>query len=256
MKTLVTALAVILIGYLAACAALYWFQRSLIYFPQPGRLGPPATLMRLQSAGADLAITVRPLESTKALVYFGGNAEDVSHGLPQLAQAFPDRAIYLMHYRGYGGSSGTPVEAALHQDALALFDKVHATHPEVVVMGRSLGSGVAVRLASQRPASRLVLVTPYDSIEGIAARQYPIFPVRWLLQDKFDSGQHVPRLSMPTFILLAEHDEVIPRASSELLHGRFAKGAAQLKVIPGTGHNTISESPVYLDALRRVEGGW
>jgi pimeloyl-ACP methyl ester carboxylesterase len=250
------ALVVVVIGYVAACAALYWFQRSLIYFPQPGRQGPPAALMRLQSDGADLAITVRPLEVTKALVYFGGNGEDVSHSLPQLTQAFPDRAIYLMHYRGYGGSTGTPAEAALHQDALALFDKVHAAHPDILVMGRSLGSGVAVRLASRRPASRLVLVTPYDSIEGIAARRYPIFPVRWLLQDKFDSGQHVPRLSMPTFILLAERDEVIPRASSELLHGRFAKGAAHLKVIPGTGHNTISESPVYLDALGRVEAGW
>jgi uncharacterized protein len=256
LRILVIALAVAVIGYMAACAALYWFQRSLIYFPQPGRQGPPAALMRLQSDGADLAITVRPLEATKALVYFGGNGEDVSHSLPQLTQAFPDRAIYLMHYRGYGGSSGTPVEAALHQDALALFDKVHATHSDVVVMGRSLGSGVAVRLASRRPASRLVLVTPYDSIEGIAARRYPMFPVRWLLQDKFDSGQHVPRLSMPTFILLAERDEVIPRASSELLHGRFAKGTAHLMVIPGTGHNTISESPVYLDALRRVEAGW
>ncbi len=256
MKTLATLLAVILVGYLGACAALYWFQRSLIYFPQPGRQGPPATLMRLQSAGADLAITVRPHEGAKALAYFGGNAEDVSHSLPQLAQAFPDRAIYLMHYRGYGGSSGTPAEAALHQDALALFDKIHAAHADVVVMGRSLGSGVAVRLASQRPASRLVLVTPYDSIEGIAASRYPIFPVRWLLQDKFDSGQHVPRLSMPTFILLAERDEVIPRASSELLHSRFANGAAHLMVMPGTGHNTISESPAYLDALRRVEVGW
>ena len=82
------ALVVVVIGYVAACAALYWFQRSLIYFPQPGRQGPPAALMRLQSGGADLAITVRPLEGTKALVYFGGNGEDVSHGLPQLTQAF------------------------------------------------------------------------------------------------------------------------------------------------------------------------
>ncbi|ROZ76244.1 hypothetical protein EEB15_13465 [Ramlibacter sp. WS9] len=256
MRVLVIALSVLVIGYIAACAALYWFQRSMIYYPQPGRQGPPASLMRLQAGGADLAITVRPHEGTKALVYFGGNAEDVSGSLPQLAQAFPDRAIYLMHYRGYGGSTGTPAEAALHHDALALFDKVHAAHADVVVMGRSLGSGVAVRLASQRPASRLVLVTPYDSIEGVAAGQFPLFPVRWLLRDKFDSGQHAPRLAVPTFILLAEHDEVIPRASSELLHGRFAKGAARLKVVPGTGHNTISESPVYFDALRRVEAGW
>ena len=161
-----------------------------------------------------------------------------------------------MHYRGYGGSSGTPSEAVLHDDALALFDKVRAAHADVMVMGRSLGSGVAVRLASQRPVNRLVLVTPYDSIEDIAASQFPFFPIRWLLRDKFDSGRHAPRLAIPVFILVAEHDEVIPRSSSEQLHARFAKGMAQLKVIPRTGHNTISESPVYAEALRRAETGW
>ena len=133
--------------------------------------------MRLAVDGAEVAVTTQPAQGTRALLYFGGNAEDVSASLPQLARDFPGRALYLMHYRGYGASTGRPSEAALHADALALFDKVHATQPQVAVMGRSLGSGVAVRLAAQRPVSALVLVTPYDSLRDGAARQRPVFPV-------------------------------------------------------------------------------
>jgi pimeloyl-ACP methyl ester carboxylesterase len=256
LRTVISIFSLLAIGYLAACAALFLFQRSLIYYPQPSPEGPPASRMRLPVAGADLAISVRAHEGPKALVYFGGNAEDVSASLPQIAQAFPDRAIYLMHYRGYGGSTGSPTEEALHQDALALYDKVHAAHPDILAMGRSLGTGVAVRLASQRPVKRLVLVTPYDSIQELAAGQFPFFPVRWLLRDKFDSGQHAPRLAIPTLIVLAEHDEVIPRASTEQLYARFAKGTALLKVIPATGHNTVSDSSAYLEALRLAQTGW
>lgn len=83
-----------------------------------------------------------------------------------------------------------PSEVALVADALALFDRVYAEHPHVVVGGRSLGSGVAVHVASLRPVARLVLVTPYDSLYGIAARQFPYVPVRWLLWDTFESWRY------------------------------------------------------------------
>ena len=93
--------------------------------------------------------------------------------LPGLADAFPDHALYLLHYPGYGGAPGKPSEAAIAADALALFDRVAPQHPRVVVIGRSLGSGVAVQVASARPVARLVLVTPYDSLEEIAAKHVP-----------------------------------------------------------------------------------
>jgi pimeloyl-ACP methyl ester carboxylesterase len=235
--------------YGAACAALFFFQRSLIYFPQPAGAGSREVTLKLPGPGGDVLVTVRPREGGAALVYFGGNAEDVSASLPELAQAFPQRSLYLLHYRGYGGSAGAPTEAGLLDDARALFDKVHATHPDVMAMGRSLGTGVAVRLAAERPVSRLVLVTPYDSLQALAAQQFPLFPVRWLLRDKFESGLHAPRIAVPTLIVAAEHDEVIPRASTEQLHRRFAPGIATMKVVARTGHNTISGSPEYAAAL-------
>lgn len=204
----------------------------------------------LDGTDAGIRISVRESDGPDALVYFGGNAEDVSRNLPDFAAAFPTHAIYLLHYRGYGGSAGEPTEAGLAKDALALFDLVHKTHGRVTVIGRSLGSGLAVRVASQRNVARLVLVTPYDSLQDIAADLYPWMPVRWLLIDKYESWRYAPKVSAPTVLVEAEHDEVIPRASTRKLLGRFRQGVAHLEVIPGAGHNSIAQSDRYLALLR------
>ncbi len=252
-RILLSLLSVAAVLYLGACVLLYAFQKSLIYFPQPRAVGGPETVLRLpatDSEGADVLVSVRPHDGPKALIYFGGNAEDVSRNLPAFSQAFPDHALYLMCYRSYGGSTGTPSEEAIQRDAAALFDKVYAGHPQIAVIGRSLGSGVAVRLASRRPASRLILITPYDSFQEIAASHYSYFPVRWLLRDKFESWRYAPRVAVPTLLIAAANDEIIPRSSTDRLYTRFAKGVATLRVIPGTGHNSISESPEYLEMIR------
>jgi pimeloyl-ACP methyl ester carboxylesterase len=243
-------LSIALVLYAGACIALFAFQRSLIYFPQPRAFGGTADTQILKAAGADLVVSVRPHSGPKALLYFGGNAEDVSASLTLFASALPDHAIYMLHYRGYGGSSGKPSEASLHADALALFDKVRPDHPDIALVGRSLGSGVATRLASERPATRLILVTPYDSIQEMAVQQFPYFPIRWLLTDKFESWRYAPAVRVPTLLLQAAHDEVIPAASTARLHAAFAGGVASRIVIPGAGHNTISDSPQYLDSIR------
>lgn len=250
MRTFAAIVAITVVLYAAACAALYFFQRSLIYFPQRGASADPATRMKLAVEGAELQVSIRPHPGPNALIYFGGNAEDVSAGLSDLAPAFPDSAVFLMHYRGFGGSSGMPSEAALQKDALALFDKVHATHPNTVVVGRSLGSGIAIRLATQRPVARLVLVTPYDSLQDLAASLYPMFPVRWLLTDKYESGRYARLVTAPTTLIAAERDEVIPRWSTDRLHARFGQGVAKFVVLPRTGHNTISGHPLYLPLLQ------
>ena len=249
-RTLMYLIVIVAALYLALCAALFVFQRALIYFPQPRAVGTPDTLLTLSVADAQVLVTVRPHEGPDALIYFGGNAEDVSRNLPDFSLAFPDRALYLLHYRGFGGSAGSPSEEAISRDAMTLFDKVYDAHPNIAVVGRSLGSGVAVRLASQRPASRLILITPYNSLEDLAVRQYPVFPVKWLLKDRFESWKYAAHITVPTLMIAAEHDEVIPRSSTDKLYSHFAKGVATLKVIPGVGHNSIAGSPEYLKLMR------
>ena len=154
---------------------------------------------------------------------------------------------------GYLGSSGKPTEPALVADALALFDRVHNEHSEVVLIGRSLGSGVAVQLAALRPVSRLVLVTPFDSLRELASQQFPYFPVRWLLSDKYESGSYAPRIKAPTLILAARQDDIIPARSTALLFSRFAQGVATMKVLEGAGHDSISESAAYIPALQSAQ---
>lgn len=247
-------LAVILLiaiaGYVAACLALFAFQRTFIYFPPaiPSFAAPKTSTLVVP--GAQVLVSERPRPGPKAVIYLGGNAEDVSASLPLLDSAFPEHALYLMHYRGYLGSSGKPTEKALVSDALALFDRVAREHGEIVVIGRSLGSGVAVQVAALRPVSRLVLVTPFDSLGALAAQQFPVFPVRWLLSDKYESGKYAPRIKAPTLILMAEHDEIIPARSTQLLLSRFGNGVATMKVVPGAGHNSISDSAAYIAFLQ------
>ncbi|VVM80410.1 alpha/beta hydrolase [Pseudomonas fluorescens] len=251
-RTLMSLVALIVAVYLVLCAALFFFQRSLIYFPQPNAVNSADSRITLSMPDAQVSVVTRERVGPRALIYFGGNAEDVSRNLPEFAEAFPEYAVYLLNYRGFGGSDGSPSEAAIAEDALALFDQVYASHPQIAVVGRSLGSGVAVRLASQRPVQQLILVTPYNSLEEIAARQYPWVPVQWLLKDRFESGKYAAHIRVPTLLLAASDDEVIPRASTQRLLEHFPQGVAVLRVVPDSGHNSISDRVQYLQWMADV----
>lgn len=252
-RAMLGAATVAVLLYAGLCAAAFLFQRSMIYFPPSPSAAPEgAATLPLAVDDARIAVTTWNQRQPEALFYFGGNAEDVHYSLPELAHAFPDRAIYLMHYRSYGASTGQPTEPALVADALALYDAVAARHCGVTVAGRSLGSAVALRLARARPVKGLILITPMDSIADVAARHYPFLPARWLLRDKFDAAPYAPAIAVPTSVIVAEHDEIVPRASAEALFARFRPGTASMSVVPDTGHNTISAHPSYIAVLRQA----
>ena len=236
MRMATTLLLTALVAYLAVCAVVFFRQRSMIYYPQAFEGGTVLTL----GGGVRVGVTLHEQPGPSAVIYFGGNAEAVGYGLPELQAAFPGQALYLMHYRGYGATPGEPTEAGLFADAQALYEHVRAQHPQVTVVGRSLGSGIATRLASVKSVDRLVLVTPYDSMAGAASHHFPWLPVRLLLRDRYDSASYAPKVNAPTTILAAERDEVIPRASSEALYRSFRPGLATFRVVPGVGHNDIS----------------
>ena len=249
-RLMVSVLVGLALVYVAVCVALFLLQRSLIYFPQPRHAPPGTPLLSFAVDGRQVLATTRERDGERALVYFGGNSEDASGSLPGLSALFPDHALYLLHYPGYGGAPGKPTEAALVADGLALFDEVARRHPRVTVIGRSLGSGVAVQVASARPVEQLVLVAPYDSIEGVAEERFPIIPVGWILQDKFDSGRYVARIKAPTLIIEVENDKVIPRASTQRLLARFPRGQATLGVVTGAHHNFPDNHPDYVRLMR------
>ena len=246
-KSLAIAAAAILAIYLGICGLLYGSQRAYLYFPVPRRAEVPSFVMT--SGDADVVVSTNGVDSPQAVLYFGGNAEDVSQAVALLATAFQGRAIYAMHYRGYGGSTGSPSEHALVADAGRLFDQVATNHQGIVVVGRSLGSGIALQVAAARRAERLVLVTPYASIAELAAAQFPLFPVGLLLQDRYESWRYAPRIKVPTTVIVADRDEVIPNASSRRLAECFVPGIATVVNFPDAGHNDVSDAPGYPAAL-------
>jgi len=232
-------------AYLGLSATLYARQRKLLYKFPIASAGGAAVTLPLRAHGPRVLVSVRERPGRAAIVYYGGNAEDVAKNLPAFEAAFPRHSLYLLHYRGYGGSEGTPSEANLYADALALFDHASRRHQRVIVVGRSLGSGLAVRVASVRRVARLVLVTPYASIVGIAADQYPWAPVSLILRDRYESFRYAPRVRAPTLVIVADADQLIPRASSEQLLQCFAPGVARLVVLPGD-HSSVTADPRYL----------
>lgn len=232
---------------LAGCNDMNAWQRSMLYHPQPARQAGESLTLPLD--GASVQVSVRSRPGAPAILYFGGNAEDVSGTRPHLARLFPDHALYLMHYRGYGQSTGEPSEPALHADALALYEHVRRAHTEIKLIGRSLGSGVAARLASEQAVARLALITPYDNIENVAVELYPWLPVRWLIRDRFDSAAVVGRITAPTTLIAAEHDTLIRPERTAQLATQFRPGVARSVVVPGANHNDIGAHPVYERAL-------
>ena len=239
-KFLLAALALPLLGYLGLCGLMYAQQRDLVYFPQATRLDAIHTEFELRRPGATLRGWVLQPGQKHALIYFGGNAEAIEGMRTRLARLFPDRSIYLVAYRGYGASDGSPEESLLQADALALFDHAKGRHREgdVAVIGRSLGSGVASFVAAQRPVSGLVLVTPFDSLAAVAADHYPWLPVDWLLQDRYDSDRHLAGYTGPVLVIRAGNDRVVPAERTDQLIAALPQPPEVVEVADAS-HDTV-----------------
>jgi len=186
------------------------------------------------------------------VIYFGGNAEETSWMLEEIGNA-PGTSWLIVSYRGYGLSEGSPGEAALVSDALQWFDYAlalpGADAKRTFAFGRSLGSGIAVALAAQRPVARLILVTPYDSLAAVAKRHYWYLPVDLLLKHRFDSIALAPALKQPLLCLIAERDEVIPPVHGERLCAAWG-GDKRKILLQESGHNSTDVHPMFWASIR------
>lgn len=238
-------------AYLALCLLLFLTQRSQIYFRVPEASRPGAEVLRVSSEGISLKLWVVRRSGPRALIYFGGNAEDVSLNLPGFQAAFPEHTLFLVNYRGYGGSGGRPSEHALYADATAVYDQVRVSYPQISVIGRSLGSSVAVHLASEREVARLALVSPFDSLVNVAKEHYAWLPVALLMRDRYESAAKAARVRAPVLVVIAGDDEIIPRRRSEALAASFPAPQVETAVQPGATHNSLDLFPQYLATLAR-----
>ena len=236
-------------------------QDSLLYYPaaRVGELPPtpdgyvvePLAIVHRDNVELRGWLVRPALAPAPLLIYYGGNAEEVSW-LIAMAPRYGNRAIALMNYRGYGESGGRPSETALLADALAVFDKLNGRADidaaRVAVMGRSLGSGVAVHVAANRSVDRVILVSPYDSVEAVAAVHFPRALVRFVLSDRYDSTALAPRIDTPLLVVAGGRDTVIPIAHSRRLYELW-RGPKQWLELPDAGHNDLQEFPQYWTAI-------
>ena len=237
--------------YAGLCLLAFLTQRSQMYFPVAEADAEGARDLRVVVPGAELKVWAIERPGTAALLYFGGNAEDVSANIVPFAVAFPGRSLYFVNYRGFGGSTGSPTERDLVADAVALYDRFRAQHANLCVMGRSLGSGVAMQLAAARPVECLVLVTPFDSLLAVARHHFRWLPVGLLLLDRYDSASRAGSVTARTLVVIADDDEIVPRARSDALVDALPSGKTDVLVLGRTAHNDIDDATEYLSRLQR-----
>jgi pimeloyl-ACP methyl ester carboxylesterase len=239
-----------LVIYIAVCGVMYFAQDHLLYFPQPEVDRPSARALHLKSGDAVVKVWELHPSAGPALLYFGGNGDDVGAYVGDFDAQFPGYAIYLVNYRGYGGSTGYPSEAGLITDAQAVYDWVHPHHDRIVVMGRSLGTGIATALASTRAVTKLVLATPYDSVANVAADRFPWLPVRLLIKDRYDSTVRIGKVVAPVLVLVAQRDEVIARSRTDALVAAIPLASRHSIVIPAATHADIVTLPAYWSSVK------
>lgn len=249
MKSLLQTLLIIgILLYAAAGMAMYLLQRTFIYFPEPQRTAPadadlPNVAERIiETADGEKVVAwyapAKPGQPT--LLYFHGNGGALETRRDRIRKYMDrGRGILMMSYRGYSGSTGTPTEAANVADAKLAYDalvKEGVNPADIILYGESLGSGVAVQVAREKPAQGLILDSPYTNLADIGAEIYWWLPVRWLMSDTYNSRRYIAELKLPIFILHGAEDAVVPAVMGQELF-TLATAPKEIAVLPGAGHN-------------------
>jgi pimeloyl-ACP methyl ester carboxylesterase len=246
------ALAAVVVLGIPAC---FWLgQERLIFFPQPilstSHLPARAEPLSMRAADGTMLhgwIVPAAASPSPAVVYCGGNGEEASWALAD--GRWPrEVAVVALNYRGYGTSEGKPSADHLKADALLLFDLVAARpgvdRTRIAVFGRSLGTAVATHVAAERPVSRVVLVSPYDSLAAVGQGHYPFLPVSLMLRHRFAPVEEAPRCRMPLLAIVAPADSIIPVAHSRALFNAWG-GPKEWVEIAGADHNSLGASRDY-----------
>jgi fermentation-respiration switch protein FrsA (DUF1100 family) len=239
-------------GYLAFVAFLYLTQRSMLYHPRsahvtPAAAGLPAAEEVVETSDGEKVILwhVPPRDDQPVVIYFPGNAEIIAMRAEHHRALIADGiGLIALSYRGYMGSTGSPTEPGLLHDAEAAYRFAAARYPpqRIVLWGHSLGTGVAVALAAAaaaaHPVGKLILEAPFTSTVDLAARLFPLVPVRWLMLDQFRSDERIAQVTVPLLVLHGERDVVVPIRFGERLFA-LAHEPKRFVRYPAGGHDDL-----------------
>ena len=227
----------------------YLLQDRLIFHPQRAGASPPGAQSVFIDAHDGTRLHAWHVPGSPLVLYFGGNAEEVSWMALEARRQAPGTGWLLVEYRGYGASEGSPSERELIKDGLSWYDHAAKTNKSIYLFGRSLGSGVAVPLAAARAVEGVILVAPFDSLVEVGRHHYPILPVGWMLRHRFDSLGAAPAVKAPLLCLVAGRDEIIPAVHSRRLYDAWA-GPKRWVELANAGHNSTDGAPQFWGAIR------
>jgi len=253
-------LLIIVLGYAVLLALMALFQRRLMYFPdarrhEPARAGlPQAEEVQLTSSDGEklLAWHVPPRGNKPVVLYFQGNAGALDLRVGRFAWLIADgTGLVALNYRGFGGSTGKPSEAGLIRDAVAAYEFAAARYApqRLVPWGESLGTAVAIALASTHEVGGLILDAPFTSAADVGAAAYPFAPVRWLIRDRFHSHERIAKVKAPILALHGERDRVVPIRFAERLFA-LAPEPKRLVTFPHGTHVDLDDHGA-VDEVRR-----
>jgi uncharacterized protein len=242
--------------YVLALAGLAAFQRRFLYFPDR-RLTHPAEAgmtgveeLRLMTNDGETLIAwhVPPSEGHPFILYFHGNGGALADRVPRFRMfAASGYGLLAISYRGYGGSTGSPTQIGLMRDGEAAYREARArgyNGDRIILMGESLGTGVAIALAAAHEAAALVLDSPYLSAVDVAAAHYRVFPVRWLMLDQFRSDLAIRDVHIPVLIVHGDNDGIIPINSAKRLF-ELANEPKIFMSVSGGGHLVLGLAEVF-----------
>jgi fermentation-respiration switch protein FrsA (DUF1100 family) len=250
--------------YVGLATMIYLAQRSLMYFPEtihttPAAAGlPEAEEVSLKASdGVPIAVWhVPPQDGKPVILYFHGNGGALHYRVARFHSLIANGiGLVALEYRGYGGLSGSPSEQGLIADAEAAYAFAVAHYPaqQIVLWGESLGSGVAVALAAEKPVGRVILEAPFTSALAVGEERYWYLPVRLLMKDQFRSDERIGKVTAPLLILHGVHDRTIPYAMGEHLFELANKPKHIVRFLDG-GHEDLDQNGA-LDAVGRFLAG-
>lgn len=234
----------IIVGYTLACTIVFLAQRKMLYIVPDAPRGMVGRGQVVNVPGGHPMLWLEGAPDAPVVVYFHGNAGQIAD-CAWTADIFAARNIGFaaVEYPGFGlaRGQGTPDEASIYASARAaiahLKTGLNIAPERLVLMGRSLGSGVAVQLASEGVGTKLVLLTPYTSIPDLAQAIYPWFPAWLLAQDRFNSADKAPRIPIPVLVVHGMKDEIVPVGMGLALAARFP--SASFVGVADVGHDEI-----------------
>jgi fermentation-respiration switch protein FrsA (DUF1100 family) len=248
------------VGYLGLAALMYLAQRALMYFPETVRTAPAAAgfpqaqEVVLDTADGEKVIAwhVPPRGEQPVVLYFHGNGGALQHRVPRFGKLVADGVgLVALSYRGYGGSTGRPTETGLIADARAAYDFAAGHYPahRIALWGESLGTGVVVALAAEKPVARIMLDAPFSSAVDVASAVYRFLPVRLLMKDQFRSDERIARLTAPVLVMHGERDTTVPIAFGERLYA-LVTARKRFVRFPEGDHNDLDRYGATETALK------